>query len=1210
MMPAHFENGQNVTNRPPVDTKTAHFCWHISSYKCPLIFQVMPIYMQSQWPDLDWYHYFNLFEKLPPQYKRVGEIVGVEEGFLARAIRGRIPTRTEEQRQKLAIHHRFYSALVLLELVNEIPLKTVSRRYNVNKGLLQSLQNSASTFAGMVTKFCQKLGWRNMEMLVDQFQSRLSFGVTRELCDLVRISMLNGARARLLYNAGYHSASAVATASVVDLTKLLENFAPFESHKTLQGETARELASKKRVRSFWVTGKDGMTENQAAALIINEAKELVKDDLASLGFKVGDVQFMGNNVNTQEFAALRKHHVCTGSVQESRKQVESKAKCENNTGKSAAVQSFRHIVEGKTKTLKRRSSSAADLGSSNKRCPPPQERNIRSLLQPVNACNASGSSKTANNMEVKASNMENRRTDKENVLADKAKVADNGISALAKRLLSKGNFEEQFLKENDQPVASNDSPSNKAGGSSQDDLTSATMRDELAEKECQTEVADIKAVMNEISSANIAGDRAASCVESGTVERHSIDTFDESISLLADEPKCAPECAPKYDTSEESISLLADEPKCGPEDGPKYDASEESVSLLADGPNFEPDNAPNCGPKYSHVEDLGETAQDNGSLLLNDPAVGIATKDQILERCRFVCAVTGKDKTNSFDAVDDNSLEEANGSLILISSNEDDSVDNEEIDSVDNEEIDCKKDNTPELFSEPLCGDSQLEMEIYGKEEKGRGFEVGCGLKNTPLKEKSPNMINALITEGKGNAGRTCYLSNDVESDQNEKGRGCELVGGVKSLLVKEMSPNKTDALITEGKRNARRTCYLSNERSKSAMSCDNENPLGTIFDEELAIDNTNFDSFGGYDFSSPFNVMGEKNVDSFCLKLSESMAERVGVSPELIDQPPNDGENDSSEGGVDLNEAVDLDEALDPVEALRPGLDRTRNESRLLAERLDADISFGEDQLDSSDIRPRPETKLRRESRGICRRTVKGDDKTTYTKVKERTVSPGPNNSEIIMSGSESFANALCDAELLDPVPVEKGKRDNGVGKRRSSERIAKRNLNLGQIDKFSIVDVTSSNETFNAFVDEWRRKQAYSFSVARMSQTGIGSGTRERDIVGISVCLAGKTAYFVDFQNAEISGGFEVKTVIEKILMELVRDCPSANKVIFDAKEHYKVLHKSFDVDIQGKINDPKVAAWLLNPSSKESTLQELAFRHLSDDFKEIARSEYLFC
>eukprot|EP00112_Aurelia_sp_Birch-Aquarium-sp1_P005663 Seg1644.12_Seg1644.13 transcript_id=Seg1644.12_Seg1644.13/GoldUCD/mRNA.D3Y31 product="DNA polymerase theta" protein_id=Seg1644.12_Seg1644.13/GoldUCD/D3Y31 len=1092
-----------------------------------IVYQVMPIYMQSQWPELDWYRYFNLFEKLPPQYKRVGEIVGVEEAFLARAIRGRIPTRTEEQRQKLAVHQRFYSALVLLELVNEIPLRTVSRRYNVNKGLLQSLQNSASTFAGMVTKFCQKLGWRNMEMLVDQFQSRLSFGVTRELCDLVRISLLNGARARLLYNAGYHSASAVATASVVDLTKLLENFAPFESHKTLQGETARELASKKRVRSFWVTGKDGMTESQAAALIIIEAKELVKNDLASLGVKLSDVQFMGNN----ELAALREQSVSAESTKEARKDVENKTRRENNAGKSTAVQNYLHTVEQKTRTLKRKSNSRADLGSLNKRRsppPPPQELNTRSPLQSMNACNAPSSSKTAIT--------ENRRADKENVLVGTAQIANDGISALAKRLLSKRKSVEQFPKENYRPVASNASPDNEAGGSNQDDLTSTTRGAGLAEKEQPVDIADSD--VNGISSTNIARDRNVSCMGSGTVEKHSIDTFDQSISLLADEPKFGPEYGPKYDTSEESISLLVDEPEYGPK----------------------------CGPKNGPVEGLGARASDNGNPLLNDPIASTVTTDQISESCGFWSAVKGNGNSDSFEANEDNSLEEANGSLILISTNEDDSI--------ENDEMDCKRDITPELFSEPLCRDSQLEMEIGREEEKGRGCEPDEGLKNIPVKEKSRNKTNALITEGTRNAERTCYVSTDVESDQNEG-----------------------DNIVRE-------------KDSKSVTSCDNANPQGSIFNEELRNTDMNFDSFGGYDFSSPFNVTGEKHLDSFCLKLSESMTERFAVSPELIDQPPNDGENDSREVGLDLNEAVDLKEAVDlnenlhANEAVSPGLDVSRNKSKLLAERFDINNALGEDLLDLSDTRSRPEMILRRDSRGIRRGTTKGDDKTIYTQVKERIFGADPNNSEIIMSGSESFANALCDVEFLDPVPAQTVKRDSGGGKRRSSERIAMRNLNLGQSDKFSIVDVTNSKETFNAFMDEWRRKQAYSFSVAGLSQNGKRNGAGERNIAGISVCLGGKTVYFVDLQNAEISGSFRVKTVIEKVMLELVKDCPSVNKIIFDTKEHYKVLRKSFDVEIKGKISDPKVAAWLLNPSSNESTLQDLVLHHLSNDFKEIAR------
>lgn len=43
---------------------------------------------------------------------------------------------------------RFFTTLVLQDLVNEVPLGTVASKYNCNRGQLQSLQQSASTYAG------------------------------------------------------------------------------------------------------------------------------------------------------------------------------------------------------------------------------------------------------------------------------------------------------------------------------------------------------------------------------------------------------------------------------------------------------------------------------------------------------------------------------------------------------------------------------------------------------------------------------------------------------------------------------------------------------------------------------------------------------------------------------------------------------------------------------------------------------------------------------------------------------------------------------------------------------------------------------------------------------------------------------------------------------------------------------------------------------
>ena len=49
----------------------------------------------------------------------------------------------------MAIHRRFYTALALNELMNEVRLATVAANYKMNKGTLQSLQQQTATFAGI-----------------------------------------------------------------------------------------------------------------------------------------------------------------------------------------------------------------------------------------------------------------------------------------------------------------------------------------------------------------------------------------------------------------------------------------------------------------------------------------------------------------------------------------------------------------------------------------------------------------------------------------------------------------------------------------------------------------------------------------------------------------------------------------------------------------------------------------------------------------------------------------------------------------------------------------------------------------------------------------------------------------------------------------------------------------------------------------------------
>ncbi|KAG7263529.1 hypothetical protein CRUP_013085 [Coryphaenoides rupestris] len=110
------------------------------------LYLITPVY--AEWTTIDWYQFFCLWEQLPSSMKRVAELVGVQEGFLARSVSGKLVAKTDKQRRQMAIHKRFFTTLVLQDLVKEVPLAVVASRYNCNRGQVQSLQQSASTYAG------------------------------------------------------------------------------------------------------------------------------------------------------------------------------------------------------------------------------------------------------------------------------------------------------------------------------------------------------------------------------------------------------------------------------------------------------------------------------------------------------------------------------------------------------------------------------------------------------------------------------------------------------------------------------------------------------------------------------------------------------------------------------------------------------------------------------------------------------------------------------------------------------------------------------------------------------------------------------------------------------------------------------------------------------------------------------------------------------
>ncbi|XP_062369010.1 DNA polymerase theta [Cinclus cinclus] len=261
-----------------------------------IVYLVTPVY--EEWTTIDWYQFFCLWEKLPASMKRVAELVGIEEGFLARSVKGKITAKTEKQHRQMAIHKRFFTSLALLDLISEVPLQDMTKKYGCSRGQLQSLQQSAATYAGMITVFCNRLGWHNMELLLSQFQSRFTFGVHRELCDLVRVSLLNAQRARTLYSAGFVTVADLAKASLDDVAAALKNSIPFKSVRRAVDEDEESAEERRAVRRIWMAGMKGLTEREAASVIVEEARRLLQQDLALLGVQWNPESFLETDTSS------------------------------------------------------------------------------------------------------------------------------------------------------------------------------------------------------------------------------------------------------------------------------------------------------------------------------------------------------------------------------------------------------------------------------------------------------------------------------------------------------------------------------------------------------------------------------------------------------------------------------------------------------------------------------------------------------------------------------------------------------------------------------------------------------------------------------------------------------------------------------------------------------------------------------------------------
>lgn len=243
-----------------------------------LVYHITPTYVSEQLGSLNWQHYLTLHSKLDASMKTVASMIGIRESFLVSQV-AYFSGPTKKFNESMTIHRRFYASLALYDLIHEIPLVQVASKYNMSKGLVQNLQQQAATFAGMLTTFCNKLGWNSLELLIDQFQPRLSFGVQRDLIDLMRIGCLTASIARKLFQANYDSLSSLIYCKNEDIESTLIACSTFEKgdKQNVDGEQLSPDPASAKI--FIPHMNKYLTIRQLSSMIITEAREIVEADV-------------------------------------------------------------------------------------------------------------------------------------------------------------------------------------------------------------------------------------------------------------------------------------------------------------------------------------------------------------------------------------------------------------------------------------------------------------------------------------------------------------------------------------------------------------------------------------------------------------------------------------------------------------------------------------------------------------------------------------------------------------------------------------------------------------------------------------------------------------------------------------------------------------------------------------------------------------------
>ncbi|PMD31140.1 P-loop containing nucleoside triphosphate hydrolase protein [Hyaloscypha variabilis F] len=178
--------------------------------------------VQAAHGDINWQIFRKEVDCLDESNLRVLEFVGLKPLIINKMAQGGSMKESTAQEIEIArIYRRFYTALQLRDLCNEMPVHAVARKYDIPRGTVQTLAQTCQGFAAGMIKFCERMNWGALAAVLDHFSDRLKAGAKSDLLALAKVTYIKSRTARIFWENGFKSVAAVAAADVKDILPVL-----------------------------------------------------------------------------------------------------------------------------------------------------------------------------------------------------------------------------------------------------------------------------------------------------------------------------------------------------------------------------------------------------------------------------------------------------------------------------------------------------------------------------------------------------------------------------------------------------------------------------------------------------------------------------------------------------------------------------------------------------------------------------------------------------------------------------------------------------------------------------------------------------------------------------------------------------------------------------------------------------------------------------